>query len=85
MNSPHKGSVTRKLLPFDDVIMDFHRNSDLTEISHNFDPNSNQFTAMNICTQYDSFAVPAYANISSDTVTKNGITMKRNFHFTYIT
>ena len=24
VNSPHKGPVTRKMLPFDDVIMDFH-------------------------------------------------------------
>ena len=66
----------RKLFPFDDVIMDFHRNSDLTELSYSSDPNSNQITAISICTQYDSFAVPAYANISSDTITKNGITMK---------
>ena len=28
VNSPHKGPVTRKLFPFDDVIMPSHRNSD---------------------------------------------------------
>ena len=36
VNSPHKGPVTRKMFPFDDVIMNFTKNSSRSPRSHSF-------------------------------------------------
>ena len=52
VNSPHKGPVTRKMLPFDDVIMNgihfiqelFHNNLNSMKISFNFPPNVNKMS-----------------------------------------
>ena len=58
----------------------FHHNSNVMEISYCSHLNFNQPIAPSFFTCHDSCAVMACAKSWSDIITKNWITVKRNFH-----
>ena len=82
VNSPHKGPVTRKMFPFDDVIMWiqnkdsfhwrwFHCNQNSMGISLDYHMDSNAVIVTIFCAWQGSCACVACANICCDLMSSN--------------